>query len=129
MMVVLEKNPDYRRTDPLGPGTGNRLPYIDKVKYVIMTNDSVMQAAFRTGKLDRIADIVLKDKETISVKVPTAVFAKRGSRNVTPLFMKLRLLPSTTSGQESADDGDGLSRHQPNLYNGLGDIISWPYYG
>ncbi len=129
MMVVLEKNPDYRRTDPLGPGTGNRLPYIDKVKYVIMTNESVMQAAFRTGKLDRIDDIVLKDKETITVKVPTAVFAKRGSRNVTPLFMNTSVAPfndiRVRKALMMATDFHAINR---NLYNGLGDIISWPYY-
>ncbi len=128
-MVILEKNPDYRRTDPLGPGTNNRLPYIDKVKYIIMTDESVRRAAFRTGKLDQIDDVALDEKEKINGMVPTAVSAKRGSRNVTPLFMNTSVAPfndiRVRKALMMATDFHAINR---NLYDGLGDIISWPYY-
>ncbi len=46
------KNPNYWRTDPVGPGKGNQLPYVDKIKVLIIPDASTTQAAMRTGKLD-----------------------------------------------------------------------------
>ena len=48
----LIKNPNYWESDPIGPGKGNRLPYIDAVKVLIIPDASTSQAAFRTGKVD-----------------------------------------------------------------------------
>jgi peptide/nickel transport system substrate-binding protein len=46
------KNPDYYLTDPLGPGKGNKLPYVDGIKMLIIPDISTQNAALRTGKLD-----------------------------------------------------------------------------
>jgi peptide/nickel transport system substrate-binding protein len=46
------KNPKYWGTDPLGPGKGNQLPYLDGVKYLIIVDLSTRQAALRTARLD-----------------------------------------------------------------------------
>jgi len=46
------KNPAYWEKDPMGPGKGNSLPYLDGVKYLIITDLSTRQAATRTAKLD-----------------------------------------------------------------------------
>lgn len=47
-----EKNKNYWRTDPVGPGKGNKLPYIDRIKLLIITDTSTLHSAMRTGKLD-----------------------------------------------------------------------------
>jgi peptide/nickel transport system substrate-binding protein len=51
-LLTFERNPDYWGEDPIGPGSGNQLPYIDGLKLFIMPDESTALAAFRTGKLD-----------------------------------------------------------------------------
>jgi peptide/nickel transport system substrate-binding protein len=46
------KNTAFWEKDPMGPGKGNSLPYLDGVKYLIITDLSTRQAATRTAKLD-----------------------------------------------------------------------------
>ena len=46
------RNPNYWLKNPVGPGKGDQLPYIDSVKTLILVDTSTQQAAFRTGKLD-----------------------------------------------------------------------------
>jgi len=50
--ATLERNPNYWMTDPVGPGKGNQLPYVDEVKYMILEDLSTRLAALRTAKLD-----------------------------------------------------------------------------
>jgi peptide/nickel transport system substrate-binding protein len=48
----MTRNPKYWGTDPVGPGKGNQLPYLDEVRYLIIPDQSTSEAAFRTGKID-----------------------------------------------------------------------------
>lgn len=48
----LVRNPDYWGKDPIGPGKGNQLPYIDEVNMLVVPDTSTLLAAFRTGKVD-----------------------------------------------------------------------------
>ncbi|MFC1948454.1 ABC transporter substrate-binding protein [Chloroflexota bacterium] len=48
--ATLERNPDYWDKDPVGPGKGNQLPYLDGVKLLGIQDTSSIYAAFRTGK-------------------------------------------------------------------------------
>ena len=41
--------------NPIGPGEGDHLPYIDAVKYLILPDLSTRLAAFRTGKIDYLS--------------------------------------------------------------------------
>ena len=69
-VITLVKNDKYWATDPVGPGKGNRLPYIDGMKYLIIPDTSTRRAALRTGKIDQMpsvtVDDVVFDKEIIS---------------------------------------------------------------
>jgi peptide/nickel transport system substrate-binding protein len=47
-----EKNKNYWRTDPVAPGKGNKLPYVDRIKLLIIVDTSTLHSAMRTGKLD-----------------------------------------------------------------------------
>ena len=47
-----ERNPNYFYSDPVGPGKGNQLPYVDDIKYLIIPDESTRMAALRTGKID-----------------------------------------------------------------------------
>ncbi|MEE8418966.1 MAG: ABC transporter substrate-binding protein [Dehalococcoidales bacterium] len=59
------KNPNYWETDPVGPGKGNQLPYVDGIKELIIPDISTTLAALRTGKLDLQESINLEDGQTV----------------------------------------------------------------
>ncbi len=48
----LIRNPDYWETNPIGPGKGDQLPYLNTVKFLVITDASSRMAAFRTAKID-----------------------------------------------------------------------------
>ncbi|MFC2057162.1 ABC transporter substrate-binding protein [Chloroflexota bacterium] len=76
MMMV--RNPNYWMKDPIGPGKGNQLPYMDGVKYLIIPDVSTLHAALRTGKVDWLgrggaeygAKIALNDTITLKRTAP-----------------------------------------------------------
>lgn len=53
------RNPNYWMKNPLGPGQGDQLPYVDGVKILIIKDRSTAQAAFRTGKFDLLGPFSL----------------------------------------------------------------------
>lgn len=50
--IVYTRNPNFWMKDPVGPGKGNQLPYLDGVRFLIIPDTSTWQAALRTGKID-----------------------------------------------------------------------------
>jgi len=48
----LVKNENYWDINPVGPGQGDQLPYIEKINYQIIPDSSTRAAALRTGKAD-----------------------------------------------------------------------------
>lgn len=64
--MMLTKNPNYWRKDPVGPGKGNQLPYIDSINYLIIPDKSTKMAALRTSKVDTLVDVMEdEDKESL----------------------------------------------------------------
>ncbi len=59
------KNPNYWQTDPVGPGKGNRLPYADGVKMLIIPDTSTMLSAMRTGKIDLLQSLTWDDGQNL----------------------------------------------------------------
>jgi peptide/nickel transport system substrate-binding protein len=59
--VTYERNPNYWETDPIGPGKGNKLPYVDTVRMLVMVDPSTRSAAFRTGSIDRLFQVNYND--------------------------------------------------------------------
>ena len=51
-LMTFARNPNYWEKDPVGPGKGNQLPYVDGIKLYIIPDESTSLAQFRTGKLD-----------------------------------------------------------------------------
>jgi peptide/nickel transport system substrate-binding protein len=54
-IATMVKNTNYWMKDPIGPGKGNQLPYLDKVQVLILPDSSTRLAALRTGKLDQFS--------------------------------------------------------------------------
>ncbi|MDP2730416.1 MAG: ABC transporter substrate-binding protein [Dehalococcoidales bacterium] len=54
--ATLVRNPSYWMKNPVGPGKGDQLPYLDGVKYFIIPDKSTRVAALRTGQVDVLAE-------------------------------------------------------------------------
>ena len=63
--VTYTKNPNYWETDPIGPGKGNKLPYLDGAKVLIIVDPSTRMAAFRTGSIDRLIAVNYNDAKPL----------------------------------------------------------------
>ena len=50
--ATLIRNSNYWETNPIGPGKGDQLPYLESVKFLIIADTSTRTAAFRTAKID-----------------------------------------------------------------------------
>lgn len=50
--MLLTRNPNYWQKNPIGPGKGDQLPYLDKVKILVIPEQSTAESLFRTGQLD-----------------------------------------------------------------------------
>jgi peptide/nickel transport system substrate-binding protein len=134
-MVVLTKNPDYWMKDPIGPGKGNQLPYLDSVKLLIIPDMSTQKAALETGKIDftngtSTAPIGWEDAGEIA-RVNTKLIQKidpsyqgRG----TPMFMRTDKPPfndiRVRKAMVLAVDYKSILN---SLYRGKGEIVTWPY--
>jgi peptide/nickel transport system substrate-binding protein len=55
--LTYQKNPDYWQYDPLHPE--NKLPYLDTLKGLVITDSSTQLASFRTGQVDYSVGIAL----------------------------------------------------------------------
>jgi peptide/nickel transport system substrate-binding protein len=65
-----KKNPGYWRTDPVGVGKGNKLPYADNVKVLIIPDPSTAISALRTGKIDILSGQTFDDAKNIRETSP-----------------------------------------------------------
>jgi len=72
--ITYLKNPSYWAKDPVGPGMGNRLPYLDGVRTLIVPDMSTRQAALRTGKIDMLSGISWEDFEALNKSNPEIKF-------------------------------------------------------
>lgn len=48
--VTLQRNPNYWKVDP----EGNQLPYLDQLVYLVVQDEQVMLAQFRSGEIHRV---------------------------------------------------------------------------
>ncbi len=57
--ITYVRNPNYWDTDPVGPGKGNQLPYLDGFKFLQIYDKSTQHAALRTAKVDMLIGVGL----------------------------------------------------------------------
>jgi peptide/nickel transport system substrate-binding protein len=68
--ITFRRNPNYWGINPVGPGKGDQLPYVDKVKRLIIADSSTAQAAARTGKLDFFGPVTYDSFEEMKRTAP-----------------------------------------------------------
>ena len=52
--------------DPVGPGKGNQLPYVDRVKVFTIADTSTRLAGLRTGKIDQMNSVNREDYQSLA---------------------------------------------------------------
>jgi peptide/nickel transport system substrate-binding protein len=127
--ATLIKNPGYWGQDPVGPGKGNQLPYLDGIKILVMPESATQLAAMRTARIDRLGGLAAADAKTLMqsapdikyktyVGDPQAVIAMRTDKKDLPHKDKRvrQALMLATDFQALKND----------LYGGEADILAFP---
>ena len=130
-MASVKRNPNYWQKNPVGPGKGDRLPYLDKIKYILIEDESTRQAAFRTGRLDQMGNFIPEDKDLMVRQNPVLKEAVGGLWSEPLLGMRTDF-PGTPyadvrvrRAMMMATDFNTINE---GLYQGLGQIQTWPYW-
>jgi peptide/nickel transport system substrate-binding protein len=130
--ATFKRNPDYWETNPIGLGEGDQLPYIEEIRWVIMTEPSNRVAAFETADLDFVATMVynyvepLFDDADLMAKVKWQMYQPDGCY---AMFFRTDMADSPFSVKEVrqamslAIDNAAI---RDDYYQGYAEIISWP---
>ena len=126
--AILTRNNNYWMKDPVGPGEGNQLPYLDAVKFVIMPDTSTMQAALRTGKLETLGGIDFTNAGYLMEKNPEFQYTKSYvPANAICMRIDKEELPfhdvNVRRAMMMATDFDTIKR---DLCNDDAEILTWP---
>ncbi|MEK7354759.1 MAG: ABC transporter substrate-binding protein, partial [Chloroflexota bacterium] len=70
------RNTNYWMKDPVGPGKGNQLPYIDAIVTLTIPDRSTSLAALRTGKIDYLGGFTKEEWEREMKQTPRYKWAK-----------------------------------------------------
>ena len=128
-MTTLERNPNYWLTDPVGPGKGNQLPYIERVKVAVIPDRSTQLAALRTARVDQMGGLSLEEKTLTLRQCPEMKSAARGGFYIGPVYMRVDRPPfSDIRVRRAAMMAIDIEEINESLYEGLGTYPSWPYY-
>jgi peptide/nickel transport system substrate-binding protein len=74
--ATLKRNPGYWDKDPVGPGKGNQLPYLDGVKFLIIPDVSTQMAAIRTAKAEVAPLLTADDAKSLMKSNPEMSYKK-----------------------------------------------------
>ena len=128
--ITYSRNPNYWEKDPIGPGKGNQLPYLDTMVNLIIPDVSTRLAALRTGKVDTLTSVLASDADTL-MKSGTAMKALektsvdgRGS----PVFMRVDKPPfDDVRVRRAMMLGIDFTNILNNYWGGKGQILTYPF--
>ena len=127
--ATLVRNPNYWGTDPIGPGKGNKLPYLDGVKYVIIPDASTRFAGLRTAKIDTVTAVEWEDAASLRKTTPELLYLKWTSDGANGIFMRIdkQDLPfkdlRVRRALMMATDFEAIKK---DFFGGDAQILTWP---
>lgn len=128
--ATLVKNPNYWMKNPIGPGKGDQLPYLDGINVLFIPDVSTQEAAFRTGKMDQMTNIPWEEATQLKTQAPDLIEHSYPSfqGRSTPLFMRTDQPPfnniDVREALNMAIDRQGILNSQ---YGGHGSVNTFPY--
>lgn len=128
-VATLIRNPNYFLKNPVGPGKGDQLPYIDTLKLLIVPDISTRMAVLRTGMLDWASGVTGEDARGLKKTVPRLNSDQYTTTG--PMAIGMRLdkpeLPykdkRVRHALMMATDFNAIVK---DLYGGEADILTWP---
>ena len=125
--MTFTRNPNYWETNPIGPGKGDQLPYVDGVKWLIVPDTATYFAAMRTGKIDGCGGIYSDVKEFLTN--PDIKYTQYINDYCYALFMRTDKVDSPFSKLEvrqaltMATDYEKIVNE---YYEGKATLLCWP---
>ncbi|MBI2829956.1 MAG: ABC transporter substrate-binding protein [Chloroflexi bacterium] len=132
--ATLVRNPNYWMKDPIGPGKGNQLPYLDGVKFLVMPDQSTLYAALRTAKIDRYggyvggADILWEDAALLKKQTPQLMVKEMELTAVeVGIALKINKSPfNDTRVRRAMMLAIDFERIKKEFFGGNAKILTWP---
>lgn len=129
-VIKLIRNPNYWQKDPIGPGKGNQLPYLNGVRILVIPDASTRQAALRTAKVDWMSNISSTDapgiKKTAPALLETVSTSLEGRG--TPLQMRTDKAPfNDIRVRKAMMLATDFQTILDSLYGGVGQIVTNPF--
>jgi peptide/nickel transport system substrate-binding protein len=125
--LTFEKNPNYWGTTTIG-GKEFKLPFVDKLQWLILADESTQLAALRTGKIDIIDAVRYIYKDTLAQTNPD--LARWGYINPTQPIVTMRMDVKPFNdirvrrAMSMAIDRKG---YIDTFWGGNADMLAWPY--
>ncbi|MBI2851032.1 MAG: ABC transporter substrate-binding protein [Chloroflexi bacterium] len=115
--------------DPVGPGKGNQLPYLDGVRLLIIPDASTRLAAMRTGKIDQMTELTWEDSAQLRKTNPTLLEAPGTIMSgIGPIYINTTRKPFTdVRVRRAMMMATDLEAIRKNINGGLGQILTTPY--
>jgi len=126
--ALLKQNVNYWGKDPVGPGKGNRLPYIDTIQYLIIPDASTRLAALRTGKVDQMTAIGFEDATSLRKTTSKLKEADGGLGGPAQyIYMNTQRKPfDDVRVRRALLMSVDLQSIKQSLNHGLGQVLTWP---
>ncbi len=129
-MCTLDRNTNFWLKNPIGPGKGDQLPYLDKVKVMVVPDASTRLAALQTGRVDRIVPLFYDDANQVRKTQPKLVEIKSShwQGRGTPYFLRSDKPPfdniKVRMAMNMAIDRDEINK---SAFGGEGDRFPFPF--
>jgi peptide/nickel transport system substrate-binding protein len=123
------RNPNYWKTDPVGPGKGNKLPYIDTIKYLIITDVSTQWAALRTHKIDWAWKMEWQESQKMVKSNPELKYQKYLDSDSWPIAMRVdkpELPFANVKVRQALMLAINYDSIKNDLWGGQAEILVWP---
>jgi peptide/nickel transport system substrate-binding protein len=126
--LIKTRNPNYWMKDPIGPGKGNQLPYVETVQYLIIPDISTRLSAFRTGKVDQIENLSWEDAAQVLKENPQMPTQEGGYYPMSPMYMRTDKAPyNDIRVRHALMMATDFNTIKQSLNGGKGIIVTWPW--
>jgi peptide/nickel transport system substrate-binding protein len=128
--IYLEKNDLYWETNPVGPGEGDQLPYLDGVRVLIQPDPSTTDSLFMTGQLDINPAVEYDRAQAVLDSCPDAEYVTYftdGGKAVICMRLDKEDLPyQDLRVRQALMLAIDHERLVDELYGGEGEYLYWP---